>query len=182
MELCRCYQQWLQCSMGMLSAIFWKCTCTTLFEKFRNNGAQFWPPYTLTQQFKCFVGAKVPCKNRPVIFFKFQWPKTIRTWRNYLVTRIMAPDHHWDTTTVWNPKFGAQTLSQINKLLHINIIKGSIANLSQVCRLNQHCRQCCNWINRLTIVVSMAHKFNREERSSFRSRLRVFFSCIHTLR
>ena len=166
----------------MLSAIFCKCTCTILFAKLCNSGAHFWPPHMLVQQFKCFAGAKVPCKTRPMTFFKCQCLKTTRTWKNYLLTRIMAPDHQWDITTVDNPKVGAQTLSQFNKFFHISIRKGSIANLLQVCMLNQHCRQCCNWINGLTFVVLMVHRSNGEERSSCRSRPRGFFSCIHTWR
>ena len=33
-------------AMGILSAIFSKCTYTTLFAKLCNIGAHFWPPYT----------------------------------------------------------------------------------------------------------------------------------------
>ena len=144
MESCRWYWQWLQCSVAILSAIFCKCICTTLFAKLCNSGSQFWPPYTLAQQFKCFSGAKVPFKARPTIFFKCQYPKTTKTWQNYLLTRIIAPDHQWDTTLVDNLKVRAQTLCQFNKLFHISISKGSISNSLQVCRLNQHCRQYCN--------------------------------------
>ena len=182
MELCRWYQQWLQCSMGILSAVFTMCTCTTLFAKLCNSGVYFWPPYILMQQFKCFAGAKVPFKTRPMIFFKSQCLKTTRAWQNYLITRIMAPNHQWDTTTVDNPKFWAQTLNQINKLLHISIGKGSIANLLKVCRLKKHCRLHFKWINWLTFVVSMVHRSNRKERSSCRSRLGGYFSCIHIWR
>ena len=144
MELGRWYWQWLQCSVGMLSAIFCKCICTTVLAKLCNSGAYFWLLYSLIYQFKCFNSTKVPCKTRPVTFFKCQCLKTTRTWKNYLLTRIMALDHQWDTTTVDNLKVGDQTLRKFNKLLHISISKGSIASLLQVCRLNQLCRQCCN--------------------------------------
>ena len=182
MELCKWYWQRLQCFMGMLSAILRKCICTTLFAKLCNRGVHLWPPYILMQQCKCFMGAKVPWKTRPMTFFKCQCLKTTRTWQNYLLTRTMAPDHHWDTTTVNNSKVRAQNLSQFNKLFHISICKGSIGNSLQVCRLKQHCRQCCNGIKRLTFGVSMAHRSNGEERSSCRSRLGGFSSCIHTWR
>ena len=144
MESCRWYWQWLQCSMGILSAIFCKCTYTTLFAKLCNNGAHFWPPYMLMQQFKCFTGAKVPCKTRPMIFFKCQCPKTTRTWQNYLLTRIVAPDHQWDTTTVDNPKVRAQTLSQFNKFFISASAKVALLIHCKYIGSTSTVQQCCN--------------------------------------
>ena len=37
------------CSVGMLSAIFYKYICTTLFAKLGNSGAYFWPIHMLLQ-------------------------------------------------------------------------------------------------------------------------------------
>ena len=88
------------------------------------------------QQLKCILGAKVHCKAIAMTFFNCQYPRTTKTRQNYLLMRIIALDHQWDTTTVYNPKVRAQILSQVNKFLYIRIRKGSIANVLQVCRLN----------------------------------------------
>ena len=120
----------------MLGATFKKCINAILFAKLSNSSTHFWPPYTLAQQFKVFSGINVPFKTRTTIVFNFQCLKTSRTWKNYLCMIIVALNHQWDTTMVDNLKAKAQTLSQFNKLIHISIGKGIIANCLQVCRLN----------------------------------------------